>query len=117
MLVGKVRMWWDLLVKATPAAPCNSHPTHALAQSLIPGEWRCLREAKLEGCGELGLAGDGVSTKKLQIPAASSLWMHDSTREEPWELRSDSKHLDKVLLDQITESFRLEGTPRVMESV
>lgn len=43
--------------------------------------------------------------------------MHDSTKEEPWGLRSDSKHLDKVLLDQITESFRLENTPRVMESV
>lgn len=80
-LVGKVRMWWDLLVKATPAAPWSSHPT----LRFDPSKWG------VQGSKAGGLWGAVVSTshagsKKLQIPAPNSLWVHDSTRGELWGL-------------------------------
>lgn len=66
-LLGKVRMWWDLLVKATPAAPWSSHPT----LRFDPSRMGCLRGAKLGGCGELGMwsvpAMPGPKNSKFQL--------------------------------------------------
>lgn len=108
MLVGKVRMTVGSACQSHPAAVPNTVPTQHVVW-IQSGPKENVDSQREEGWGLQ--AGDAVSIilHPDKLPAQlclfpSSLWIHDSTREERQGLSSDSKHQEKVLPDQIAKA-------------
>lgn len=101
---------------------CQSHPA-AVSPPFPPGmssgSGSALGEPwEPKGIGVLGVRGvrarvggalsiictrDRKTSKHQLYLFPSSLWIHDSIREEPQGLRSDTKHQDKVLPNQMAK--------------
>lgn len=67
------------------------------------GGGRCPGPAAAWRCPQHHPCQDEKTSEHRLCPFPSSLWIHDSTGEEPQGLRSDSKHQGKTLLDEMAK--------------
>lgn len=106
MVVGKARTAVGSACQSRlAAAPHRSHPAHVLARVQL---WRkrggvglggagCLGPAAGWGCGQHQLRRVHRTSEHRLCLSTSSIWLHNSTREELRELQ------DKVLRDQTAQ--------------